>query len=80
MLIIRYDRELGDRRATLDTNLPGLPAYRVAGTVLGRDILTGEVGIESRLGGGVSIFGPGSARWRDNDTSLQGNVGVRFRF
>jgi autotransporter-associated beta strand protein len=78
--LVRYEHELGDERAALDNALPGLPAFRVVGTHLGDDIVTGEVGAEFRLSQGLSLFAAAGGHARSNETSVTANAGLRIVF
>jgi subtilase-type serine protease len=78
--LLRYERELGDERALLDNELPGLPAFRVTSTDLGENIFTARLGIEAQVTQAVSLFASGSGRWRSNESSLSAQAGVRIRF
>ena len=53
---VSYEHEYGDRVADLDNALPGLPAYRVLSTRLGRDIFTLQTGAEFQVGKGAALF------------------------
>jgi hypothetical protein len=77
---VSYERELGDERAALDNDLPGLPAFRVVSTRLGEDVFTADLGLEARLGNGFSLFAGAGGRWRSNEHSLHANGGVRIVF
>jgi fibronectin-binding autotransporter adhesin len=78
--LARYEHETGDEQSALDNTLPGLPTFRVVGTRLGDDILSGEVGAEFRLSNGFSLFVAGGGHTRSNETSLQADGGLRVRF
>jgi len=78
--LLRYERETGDEQSALDNTLPGLPTFRVVGTRLGDNILSGEVGAEFQVSNGFSLFVAGGGHTRSNETSIQGNAGLRVRF
>ena len=64
----------------LDNTLASLPTFTVAGSELGDDIVTAEVGLEAQVGQGFSLFAGGGGHWRSNNSGFQGNVGARVVF
>ncbi len=75
-----YERDFGDRTADLTNTLAGLPSFAVTSSQVGRDIFSGDVGLEALLGKGVSLFVTGrySVRKDYDSQSILGGIRVSW--
>jgi len=75
---LRYERELGDRSASLDARLDGLAGFSVRGTELGRDILSLGVALEANLARNLLLYGSLDAAWRSRGDAQSIQAGLKY--
>ena len=77
-LSVRYERELGDRAASLDAQLSGLDAFSVRGSRLGRDILSLGLALEANIGRNLMLYSGLDAAWRKHQDLQSVQAGLKY--
>ena len=75
---VRYERDLGDRLASLDAHLDGLDTFSARGAQLGRNILTVGLALEANIKRNLLVYGSVDAAWRNNQNMQALQAGLKY--